>query len=1292
MDIEETKNIASTTEDEDINISSTPLQPSSSLQVADKHISTASLHSKKFKYFRFDILPFLTLYILILAVALPAIYYEISHFEFASDELDSLNSNNLLNQTRLNNTSIDHDDLAVNIETEDDLLKNSTAAAIDLDRPDSIHFYFMFSLPIVGLIHAVVMLMAYWNIKLATKLRYNAVNHSSIDSLIQRLNAGKTEPIHVQVIPIAHSGAAAVVPLQPYTNNIDNITTVYFVFQKVKYIYNTALHQFIPLQFPVSQPIKEYLTTTGLNNNQVQLIRNKFGLNQFDIPLPPFMELFEEHAMSPFFVFQVFCVLLWCLDEYWYYSIMTLFMLVAFECTVVQRRLKHLQYLRDMRVAPYDVQVYRSNKWEKIKTNELLPGDIISMTRTIGDSVVPADLLLLYGSAVVNEALLTGESVPQVKESADNLDFRDILQLNKDNKRNIIFGGTKLLITSDQRNSTGLNSAELAQIKSPPDHGCICYVLRTGFSTSQGKLVRTILFSTERVSVNNKESLLFIGFLLIFAVAASGYVLNKGLEDPDRSRYKLMLNCIMIITSVVPPELPMELSLAVNTSLMELAKQQIFCTEPFRIPLAGAIDTCCFDKTGTLTSDNFIVRGIAGALNSASNNSNSIPNSAISDAAGVDFAVKVVLAGCHSLTWVSDAGLIGDPLEKAAFRAIQWKFGAGEVATSENDSKQRLRIVQRFPFNSTLKRMSCIVNLEAEPTQFLRVVAKGAAEIMQNMFVSSSKPANYSEIHSFYSKQGCRVLALGWKQLEIRDNPDDRKKLRALSREEVENQLIFAGFLILECPLKPDSIETIGNLINSNHDCVLITGDALLTAASVAAQCKITNKPIAIATFSKENSVIWEDIDGKLLQQFDSGLNRGALSEFSAKFDLCITGDVMEYLTAKLKFNLAQMGALIEQIKVFARTSPDQKELILTALKALGRMTLMCGDGTNDVGALKQAHIGVALIGDDGTKEKEEGEEKKEKKVAVKPVQPSFRELAAMNNTDRQAAITKFREELKAAADEAPQIKLGDASIASPFTSKQPYITATTNIIRQGRCTLVTTLQMFNILGINCLISAYSMSVLYLDGVKMGDTQMTIAGLSIAMFFLFLSRAKPLEKLSAERPESRLFTPHMFLSLIGQFIIHLSILLYAIDQSNPYTPETAEHRSPDTAFKPNVLNTVVYLVSTSCTVVNFAANYRGRPFMQSLQENSGLYKAIVATMGLMLLLASEMIPELNEALQLHPLPSAEFRMELMGLIILDLVIVLGYTRFLKRVFRYKAQKAGVQRTAVAAPATSTTTT
>lgn len=72
------------------------------------------------------------------------------------------------------------------------------------------------------------------------------------------------------------------------------------------------------------------------------------------------MDLFYEHMIAPFFVLQIFCVLLWSLDDYWYLSLFTFVMLIIFESTLVQQRISHIKMLRDMRPEPYTIFVHRN--------------------------------------------------------------------------------------------------------------------------------------------------------------------------------------------------------------------------------------------------------------------------------------------------------------------------------------------------------------------------------------------------------------------------------------------------------------------------------------------------------------------------------------------------------------------------------------------------------------------------------------------------------------------------------------------------------------------------------------------------------------------------------------------------------------------------------------------------------------------------------------------------------------------------------------------------------------------
>ncbi|KAK9476298.1 hypothetical protein V1514DRAFT_337262 [Lipomyces japonicus] len=1126
---------------------------------------------------------------------------------------------------------------------------------------------FVFLGSIVSL-QVLLWLMTHWSVNL------NAV-------FTTKKASDPTKATLIRVIPVTNSGQPAIVKINHIkTKHHEEIS---FLFQKRRFIFDPSTKTFKPPVYPIDSEvkIKEFQNSTGVDNFEV--VSQRYGPNKFDIPVPTFTELFYEHAVAPFFVFQVFCVALWLMDELWYYSLFTLFMLVSFESTVVYQRQRTMTEFRGMGIQPYNIWVYRNNEWIEVKTDTLVPGDLVSIVRTKDDSGLPCDLILVNGGAIVNEAMLSGESTPLLKESIFLRPGDDLLDLPGLDKNSVLNGGTKVLQVTVAKDST---------IPSAPDGGALAVATKTGFETSQGSLVRTMIFSTERVGAGNAEALFFILFLLIFAIAASWFVWTEGVKV-DRKRSKLLLDCIIIITSVVPPELPMELSLAVNSALGALGKFAIFCTEPFRIPFAGRVDVCCFDKTGTLTSEDLVVEGVAGQLTDTRD---------LLDVKQVNLNTALVLATAHALVRLDEGEIVGDPMEKATLKALGWSIGKNDSLQSGNKtgSHTKVRILRRFQFSSALKRSSSI----SATGNKIFVSAKGAPETVRKYL--KEIPDSYEETYKFFTRRGSRVLALAYKYLA-----DDlsQNKINHLDREEVESDLKFAGFLVFNCPLKPDAISTIKMLNESSHRVVMITGDNPLTAVHVANEVQIVSREVLIldapeeGTHGGDHDLVWRNVDESKIIQVDP--TKPIPTEIFKQYDICVTG----YALAKY-VDYEHVWELIKNTWVWARVSPSQKEYILTQLKEGGYTTLMCGDGTNDVGALKQAHVGVALLNgtEDGLKKIAENakitrmRQMYEKQVdfivkwngKVPPVPPLIAHLypPGPNNPHYRAQIEKHGgkvdEELYKAAmsgqsvpaqiratkqsetaasfadkmmnfvdeeesDEAPTLKLGDASVAAPFTSKLASVSAIAHIIRQGRCTLVATIQMYKILALNCLISAYSLSVLYLAGIKFGDGQATISGMLMSVCFLSISRAKSVDKLSKERPQPGIFNIYIMGSILGQFAIHIATLVYVT--RHVYVLEPREQDIDlEAEFKPSLLNTAIYLLQLAQQVSTFAVNYQGRPFRENISENRAMYWGLAGAGALALAGASAILPELNEKLMLVEM-AYDFRVKLCGAMVVDYV-------------------------------------
>ncbi|KAK2719894.1 endoplasmic reticulum transmembrane helix translocase-like [Artemia franciscana] len=1093
----------------------------------------------------------------------------------------------------------------------------------------------------IGILQIIISLFCFWSVDIKCFLMCKKEKSVLVAS-------------HVKVVPTANNGSKELVKLYKEKDGNDRIK-IAFTFQKSRYWWNEEKGEFEAVKYPVNRSVSFYSSSKGFGSSQdLATATEYFGANSMTMDIPEFKELFLERATAPFFVFQVFCVLLWCLDAYWYYSVFTLFMLVAFEGILVQQQLRNMSEVRKMGNKPYPIQVYRESKWKSIISNELVAGDVVCVGRAKDEfQLVPCDMLLLKGSCIVDESMLTGESVPQMKESLETGEYDPdkIVDIEADGKLHVLFGGTKIV-----QHTQG---SKTSQFKGH-ENGCLAFVLRTGFDTSQGKLLRTILFGVKRVTANNLETFLFILFLLIFAIAAAAYLWIEGSRNPERNRYKLFLECTLILTSVVPPELPIELSLAVNSSLAALAKLMVWCTEPFRIPFAGKIDICAFDKTGTLTTDALVVQGIAGL----------VPNGEVTDVIDAPYTTQQVLASCHALALLEDGSIIGDPLEKAALLAIDWHLSRGDSVVSKKAKVPGVKIHYRYHFQSALKRMTVIAGYVPQGTNesVCFVAVKGAPETLRPMF--AKLPEDYDSTYLNLSRSGARVLALGRREI----GPVTPGSLRDVSREELESRLEFVGFVVISCPLKKDSKRVISEILQSSHSVTMITGDNPLTACHVARELKFTRQKTTLILTEDKQSWYWESVHQDI--QIEE-LSEDSSKSLIEKYDICLTGEGFSYLvTNHPKF----LRKIIPHVGIFARVTPKQKEAVILMLKEMGYVTLMCGDGTNDVGALKHAHAGVAIIS--GAPESPKLQTKRDKEVqngttpvktsgkstrkpaaasakaAIKlpaerpspPMDP--REVRRLKAEEMRQRLMKELEEL----EEASVVRLGDASIAAPFTSKLSSVECVCQIIKQGRCTLVTTLQMFKILALNALIMAYSQSVLYLEGVKFSDGQATLQGLLLAGCFLFISRSKPLKTLSSQRPLPNIFNLYTISTVILQFAVHFSCLIFLVRQAIAASPpRESEFADVEKEFEPNILNSTVYLISMALQVATIAVNYRGHPFMESLTENRPLLYALFGSLAFIFSLGLGIIPDVAQEFSIVDF-EPEFRSILVRTLAADVIL------------------------------------
>ncbi|CAL8095253.1 unnamed protein product [Calicophoron daubneyi] len=628
--------------------------------------------------------------------------------------------------------------------------------------------------------------------------------------------------------------------LRLQANTSRNFIT-YFFHKKMKYIWDQEKNEFGLLSGWEERPYCELVPASPLTLDAVTRHRMLYGDNEIAIHVTPLMRMLLSECLNPFYCFQAFSCMLWYFENYWQYATAILVISsLSLVLQVIEMR-GNEKALKKTVSGSSTVAVCRvindTAEYQDVDSAELVPGDIIKIPRA--GCLMQCDALILSGNCIVNESTLTGESVPVTKTPLPEIrNKHDVFNINSA-ARHVLFGGTRVI-----------------QTRNYADEPVLAVVARTGFRTAKGELVRSILFPKPMKFKFTQDSLKFVAALSVLAAvgfAAAVYLMHRR----NVGFGLIVLRALDLITVVVPPALPMAMTVGIIFAQRRLRRHNIYCINPNSINVCGVINVICFDKTGTLTEDGLDLWGVVPSSHGIFEEPEFHPNELESG------PLLECMAACHSLTRIEGI-LSGDPLDLKMFLSTKWefieevsedhcKFGMavpavvrprpkGSVTNITLESPvdtealpYEIGILRQFPFTSSLQRMSVIAR--SLNCSHFSIYTKGAPETIELLCRRDTIPTDFHSVLLEYTRQGYRVLALAWRPLKI---PYTRA-LR-IQRERAEQKLQFLGLLIMENRLKPETTPVIEILRDANIRPVMVTGDNMLTAISVARDCEIIDE------------------------------------------------------------------------------------------------------------------------------------------------------------------------------------------------------------------------------------------------------------------------------------------------------------------------------------------------------------------------------------------------------------------------------------------------------------------
>ncbi|XP_001087655.2 polyamine-transporting ATPase 13A2 isoform X3 [Macaca mulatta] len=923
---------------------------------------------------------------------------------------------------------------------------------------------------------------------------------------------------------------------------------------------------------------------------QDQTVRKAiYGPNVISVPVKSYPQLLVDEALNPYYGFQAFSIALWLADHYYWYALCIFLISAISICLSLYKTRKQSQTLRDMVKLSMRVCVCRPGGEEEwVDSSELVPGDCLVLPQEGG--LMPCDAALVAGECMVNESSLTGESVPVLKTALPEGLGPYCAETHR---RHTLFCGTLVL-----------------QARAYVGPHVLAVVTRTGFCTAKGGLVSSILHPRPINFKFYKHSMKFVAALSVLALLGTIY----SIFILYRNRLPLneiVIRALDLVTVVVPPALPAAMTVCTLYAQGRLRRQGIFCIHPLRINLGGKLQLVCFDKTGTLTEDGLDVMGVVPLKGQAF-----LPLVPEPRRLPVGPLLRA-LATCHALSRLQDTP-VGDPMDLKMVESTGWvleeepaadsAFGTQVLAVMRpplwepqlqgmEEPPVPVSVLCRFPFSSALQRMSVVVAWPgaSQPEAYV----KGSPELVAGLCNPETVPTDFAQMLQSYTAAGYRVVALASKSLPTVSSLEAAQQL---TRDTVERELSLLGLLVMRNLLKPQTTPVIQALRRTRIRAVMVTGDNLQTAVTVARGCGMVapqehliivhathperGQPASLEFLPMESPTV---VNG--IKDPDQAASYTVEPDPRSRH-LALSGPTFGII---MKHFPKLLPKVLVQGTVFARMAPEQKTELVCELQKLQYCVGMCGDGANDCGALKAADVGISL-------------------------------------------------------------SQAEASVVSPFTSSMASIECVPMVIREGRCSLDTSFSVFKYMALYSLTQFISVLILYTINTNLGDLQFLAIDLVITTTVaVLMSRTGPALALGRVRPPGALLSVPVLSSLLLQVALVTGVQLggYFLTLAQPwFVPLNRTVPAPDNL--PNYENTVVFSLSSFQYLILAAAVSKGAPFRRPLYTNVPFLVALALLSSILVGLV--LVPGLLQGpLALRNISDTCFKLLLLGLVTFNFV-------------------------------------